>query len=176
VGVGATHLCIALSNFLHSRYLAKTAYLEVNASHEIASLSGEADPSAAFRRQGVVYYPSLTVRRISEVTQQRFKYYILDFGRPTPHTFPEFLRCDHRIILTDTAIWKTAELDRFFLEFQKYNTAWNTFKMVCLRGTEEGCANLYKRCGVRVISAPFLGNPFHITSGQFSFFETILKR
>jgi hypothetical protein len=170
-----THLCIALSNFLHSRYLSRTAYLEVNASHAICTLSNDTESSAPFHHQGVVYYPDLTIRRVPEVIQQRYKYCILDFGRPTARTFPEFLHCDHRIVLTDTAIWKTTELDRFVLDLQKNNIAWDTCKTVCMRGTRQGSLNLYRVYGIRVISAPILSDPFHITSGQFSFFEKLMK-
>jgi hypothetical protein len=175
VGTGVTHFCIALSNFLHSRYLSRTAYLEVNASHEICALSRERDTAAPFRHQGVTYYPDVTIRHIAEVTQLKYKFYILDFGRPTPHAFPEFLRCDHRIILTDTAIWKTAELDRFAAELQKNNIAWDTCKIVCMRGEKSDCARLSRIFGIQVISAPELRDPFHITSGQFPFFEKIMK-
>jgi hypothetical protein len=112
---------------------------------------------------------------MSEVTQLRYRYYILDFGRPTQHTFPEFARCDHRIVLTDTAIWKTAELDRFASELQKYHIAWNTCKTVCMREGKKDSAHLYSAYGIRVVTAPILSDPFHITSGQFPFFEKILK-
>jgi hypothetical protein len=128
-----------------------------------------------FRLQGVTYYPDLLVRQLPEVMQLRYRYYILDFGRPTPYTLPEFLRCDHRIILTDTAIWKTAELDRFAVELQKNNIAWDTCKIVCMRGTKSDCARLARIYGIRVISAPVLCNPFLLTSGTFRFFEDIMK-
>jgi hypothetical protein len=138
-------------------------------------LSNEHDPAAPFRHQGVVCYPDLTIRHMAEVMQLRYRYYVLDFGRPTPYTFPEFGRCDHRIVLTDTAIWKTAELDRFAAELQKNNIAWDTCKTVCMRGKKSDCARLARLYGIRLISAPDLKDPFHITSETFPFFEKIMK-
>jgi hypothetical protein len=170
-----THLCIALSNFLHSRYLSGTAYLEVNAGNEIRALSNEQDPSAPFRHQGVVFYPDLTIRQLSEVKQKRYRYFILDFGRPTPHTLLEFAHCDHRIVLTDSAAWKSAELDRFAIELQKNNIAWDTCKTVCMRGKKSDFAHLNRTYGIRVISAPELRDPFHLTSEVFPFFEKLMK-
>jgi hypothetical protein len=112
---------------------------------------------------------------VPEVTQLPYKYFILDFGKPTSYMFPEFLHCDHRIVLTDTAIWKTAELDRFASELQKYNRTWDTCTIICTRGRVLNDAYLYKTYGIRVISAPLLGDPFHITSEQFLFFENLMK-
>jgi hypothetical protein len=78
-------------------------------------------------------------------------------------------------VITDTAIWKTAELDRFAAELQKNNIAWDTCKTVCMRGKKSNCAQLARHYGIRVISAPELRDPFHITSGTFPFFEKIMK-
>jgi aromatic ring-opening dioxygenase LigB subunit len=112
---------------------------------------------------------------MSEVMQKHYKYAILDFGRPIPHTFPEFARCDHRIVLADSAIWKSDELDRFAKELEKNNIAWDTCRTVCMRGKKSDYARLSRDFGIHVISAPDLRDPFHITSNSFSFFEKILK-
>ncbi len=168
-------MCIALSNFLHSRYLSKTAYLEVNASHEICALSSKPDASASFKHQGVIYYPGLTTRKMSEILNLRYKYYILDFGMLTEHTFPEFMRCDRRVVVTDVSIWKSAKLERFAMQLKKNNTPWNTLKTVGRDGIKSDYARLRADFGIQVEPIPVLKNPFCITSGSFSFFEEIMK-
>ena len=175
VNAGVTTLCIALSNFLHSRYLSRTAYLEVNSSREISLLNKQTDFSTPFRHQGIFYYPGLTTRSMAEIMNLRYKYYILDFGVPNEHTFPEFMRCDHRIVVTNVSIWKSAELERFAKQMQKNNISWNTVKIIGRDGTKSDYARLHADFGVQAEPMPVLKDPFHITSGCFRFFEEIMK-
>jgi hypothetical protein len=122
-----------------------------------------------------MFYPDLTMRSMSKVLQKHYKYAVLDFGRPTPHTLLEFVHCDRRIVLADSAIWKSDELDRFANELRKNNIAWDTCRTVCMRGKKSDCARLSRKFGIHVISAPELRDPFHLTSDSFSFFEKLLK-
>ena len=168
-------MCIALSNFLHSRYLSRTAYLEVNGSHEIGTLSRENDPSAPFRHQGVIYYPELTIRRMSEILSLNYKYYILDFGMLTTHTLPEFKHCDHRVVLTNVNTWKSLQINQFAQQLQKNNIPWDTVKTIGMGGIKNDYVRLYRDYRIRAVPMPVLKDPFHITSGCFRFFEEIMK-
>lgn len=119
VNSGVTHFSISLCNFLHSRFLARTAYLEINSSHEIAALSSKKDPTIPFRCNGVSYYPEITLRQLREQLHLQHKYKILDFGVLTPYSFPEFVRCDYCIVLTNVSIWKDRQLLQFIEELKK---------------------------------------------------------
>lgn len=112
---------------------------------------------------------------MSEILNLQYKYYILDFGLPTPHTLPEFLRCDHRVVLTSGSIWKAAQLDKFAQELQKNNIPWDRLQTISMGGIKKDYERLYKAYGIRAVSMPILNDPFHITSGNFSFFEKIMK-
>lgn len=173
--MGVTHFCIALSNFLHSRYLSKTAYLEVNASHEISTLSRAHDPSASFRHQGVIYYPELTIRKATEILSLNYEFYILDFGALTTHTMLEFKRCDHRIVLTNVSIWKSLHINQFAQQLQKNNIPWDTVKTIGIGGIKNDYERLNRDYRIHAVPMPLLEDPFHITSGCFRFFEEIMK-
>ena len=147
----------------------------MNASHEICALSREADKSAPFRHQGIIYYPGLTTRKMSEIMNLRYKYYILDFGVLTEHTLPEFKRCDHRVVITNVSMWKSAKLERFAKQLHKNNIPWNTLKTVGRDGTKSDYARLHADFGIQVEPMPVLKDPFRITSGCFHFFEEIMK-
>ena len=97
--VGTTHMCIALANYLHSRFFARTRYLEVNPTHEIALLNIRSKSDSDFRMQGVHYYPNLTIRTLNDVLSKPCTYSVLDFGVLTPGTYREFLACDLRIVM-----------------------------------------------------------------------------
>ena len=65
---------------------------------------------------------SATIRRLhSGSLHLQHKYKILDFGVLTPYSFPEFVRCDYCIVLTNVSIWKDRQLLQFIEELKKTN-------------------------------------------------------
>lgn len=173
--VGTTHLCIALSNYLHSRYFARTRYLEVNATHEIALLNSNPKSQSCFRKQGVHYYPELTVRAMADVLCRPCTYSVLDFGVLTPNTYREFLACDLRIVVCHASVWKTIAMDRFVHQLSKYNIKKKTVKITCYSGGIKDLERLGHKYDLPVFPAPFLKDPFHINSEFFYFFEQLMK-
>ena len=172
-----THFCIALCNVLHSRYLARTAYLELNASHAVAAFSPESDLTIPFRHQGVSYYPEITIRCLAELKQLPYKYKILDFGVLTPYTLPEYVHCDYHVVLTNAGIWKTRQLEQFLQQIGKNigKDQLKNYSFLCVGKSEKNFRRIYKAYGIRVHPVPFLENPFHISSDYFGFFENIWK-
>lgn len=178
VNSGVTHFSISLCNFLHSRFLARTAYLEVNSSHEIAALSSKKDPTIPFRCNGVSYYPEITLRQLREQLHLQHKYKILDFGVLTPYSFPEFVRCDYCIVLTNVSIWKDRQLLQFIEELKKTNLGKDyktNVRFMSMGNLKKDRKRVETSYGIRVIPVPFLENPFQVSSHDFGFFEQIWK-
>lgn len=175
---GVTHFCIALCNLLHGRYLSRTAYLEVNASHAIGTLSPEKDPTIPFHYQRVSYYPDVTLRQLPERLHLPHKYKILDFGVLNTYTFPEFVRCDHYVVLTNVSIWKTKQLTQFIEEIKKTNIGKDyktNIHFLCTGDLKKDRDRIERAYGIRVIPVPFLANPFQVSSKHFGFFEQLWK-
>lgn len=63
----------------------------------------------------------VTLRQLREQLHLQHKYKILDFGVLTPYSFPEFVRCDYCIVLTNVSIWKDRQLLQFIEELKKTN-------------------------------------------------------
>lgn len=178
VNSGVTHFSISLCNFLHSRFLARTAYLEVNSSHEIAALSSKKDQTIPFRCNGVSYYPEITLRQLREQLHLQHKYKILDFGVLTPYSFPEFVRCDYCIVLTNVSIWKDRQLLQFIEELKKTNLGKDyktNVRFMSMGNLKKDRKRVETSYGIRVIPVPFLENPFQVSSHDFGFFEQIWK-
>lgn len=173
---GTTHLCIALSHFLSGKFVANTAYLEVNASNEIASLSKKTDKTLPFTKNKITYYPKLTLSNAEKILTKHYKYFVLDFGNPNSHTFPVFTRCDIKIIIGYTQPWKQAAYEKFVHEhtFIQQKNKEDCYYIGNIMGSRGSLDKLSKKLGVRMIPMPFFSNPFQITSEQFSFFEEIL--
>ena len=108
--------------------------MEMNASHEIALLNkreeATLDSKLYFRKKGVDYYPDLTIRKMTELLHRDYEYSILDFGVLTPHTRPEFLHCDKRIVLCNVSPWKTTQFDKFVHKLKKYKVPLEEVKFV----------------------------------------------
>lgn len=175
---GVTHLCIALANFLCSKFYSNTAYLELNGSHEICALAGKQNPNKPFTHQRITYYPNLTLAQLPVILSKRYKHYVLDFGRPNQYTIQAFLRCDIRLVIGPVSPWKQAQYQKFVQETFHISAK----EEVCYIGGYLGCCmehikdsgQFLRNYGISVIPVPFLPNPFRIASKDFAFFEKIL--
>ena len=76
-GLGTTHIALTLANYLCSKLGMKTAYIELNPSHQIQTLiSKQGKPS--FLYKGIVFYPNTTVTSLPEILRMDYRYFILD--------------------------------------------------------------------------------------------------
>lgn len=175
---GATYFSVALCSYLHGRYMARTAYLEVNASRAIRALSKKKDTDLSFSYQGVSYYPEVTIRELPERLQMRCRYKVLDFGVLTPYTMPAFAQCDRQIVMTNAGLWKTRQLTQFLDGYKQKNYRKDTKQTItffAVGAAENDIRQLSASCGVRVIPIPFLKTPFHVSHRDFGIFENIWK-
>lgn len=149
----------------------------MNGRHEISALRQDcrADAGAPFVHQRVAYYPDMTLAGLGKVLSEHYRYFVLDFGSPNPHTLQTFLSCDIRMVVGSVCPWKCPQYIRF-IQKSSYNI---TVKedVVYLGNDMEHKRDLKKlehNCGIRVTPVPYLPNPFRITSESFAFFEKIL--
>lgn len=171
---GTTHLCIALANFLSSKFYSNTAYLEMNGSHEISSLSHR-EGNAPFVHQRITYYPDMTLAQLPEVLSRHYKYCVLDFGSPNPHTMQAFERCGIRLVIGHASPWKNEQFAQsvnrpFYNRSRKEGTVY----LGNFMERKSDLKQIAKHCGIHLVPVPFLPNPFRITSKDFPFFEEIL--
>ena len=138
-------------------------------------LSKKADSTASFRHQGIIYYPDMTIRRLSESDRQQYQHCILDFGCPTSYMLPEFIRCNRKLLLMNVSIWKDPQLEKFALQLQRYHISWDHRKIIGMGGNKKDYERLSKLYGIHAVPMPYLEDPFYITSKKFSFFEQIMK-
>lgn len=175
-GVGTTHLCIAIANYLCGRFYSGTAYLEMNTSHEIRTLAGKTDNGTCFHHQRVVYYPDMTVSSAQEIVNRRFRYYVLDFGCPNPHTFPAFLRCDRMLVIGSASPWKTEQYQKFTEQVRRYRfREEECLYMGNFTGTKKDLRLLSRNLGIHMVPVPYFPNPFQVTSSYFGFLNEILS-
>ncbi len=126
---------------------------------------------------GIDFYSHVTLTRLSEILQKKYDYFVLDIGILNPNTAYEFSRCNRQFIVTDLSIWKRERtLEK--LE-QLCNTITLNQERVVLLGNsimkESVHSNTFKFFS-KVISIPFIPNPFQIASYDFMFYESLIER
>ena len=184
-GLGATHLCIALANYLASKKGTKTACLELGQSNTFDQLKKNCMPAIFpvkesahryFRIYDVDYYPNVKKDEIPVLTNAGYEVLIFDFGVLTDDFMDEFYRCDRKLLLTSAACWRREEPFAFFTACPQIKNLEYLFFMI-LYGTQSDLhklAKMYSLPQKQLRAVPFLRNPFHIEKDQFSFFEELL--
>ena len=167
--IGTTNLCLSTANYLANKRLQATAYLELNATREIAQLNPSSSPGR-FTYMGIDFYPDATLRQLPELLQLKYSYFVLDFGVPNAYTFPEFLRCDLKFTVCSYSPWKRQQYDNFYRHYNKNNELHHTNVKVLGNYGIKDTGN--KNCE----TIPFLPNPFQLAPGEFTFFDRLLER
>ena len=89
----------------------RTAYVELNGTHEILSLSKTADEKV-FTYKNVDFFPHAVMSTLTEILNMRYERVIIDFGILNPNTLKEFMRCDVRIAVCTISKWNRGALNR----------------------------------------------------------------
>lgn len=89
----------------------RTAYVELNGTHEILSLSKTADEKV-FTYKNVDFFPHAVMSTLTEILNMRYERVIIDFGILNPNTLKEFMRCDIRIAVCTISKWNRGALNR----------------------------------------------------------------
>lgn len=160
--IGTTCFCIALSNFLCNKRRESTAYIELNATAEIQSLSRRKSDKE-FVKNGITFFPKVTLSELPNIIKLNYNNYIIDFGVPNVYTYSELKRCNYRFALISYSPWKEELLSKFLLSLEENQLI--VRKDIILLGNP-GIKEKH--------SIPFFSNPFQITSECFGFFDELL--
>lgn len=173
---GVTFISLALSNFLHSKLGKKTAYIELNTTNQIQSLSPKQNEKY-FSYMGFDIFPSITVTSLWEILCLNYDYFVLDMGVLNTYTAKEFSKCEHRFLVCSLSKWKIHQtlekVEKFCQQTyipKEHVTVLNNLKM------QKSTFALFSTLPVKVISFPFIPNPFQLKPDTFHVFHQILER
>ena len=178
-GLGVTHLCIALANFMASKQKKKTACLELSTSDafsQLYSMPKDASMPSYFQIHDVDYYPNVQKTDIPMLINSGYEILILDFGILTDTCLDELLRCDRKLLLCSNAPWRKAELSSCLSSYPQLRKM--EFLLFMIKyGNHIGIAKFAWEFSIpygqfRIV--PFLQNPFHIEKEWFTFFDSLL--
>jgi hypothetical protein len=173
-GTGVTCLSLAISNFLCSKLGKKTAYVELNATNQICSLS-PGTGKRPFSYMGITIFPGTTHTSLPEILRMDFDFFILDMGVLNVYTANEFARYDRQFLVGSLSKWKRKHTLKQ-IEHLILNSRLHRDYLLILGNDDkkESKKTFFFEDGFRVCPIPFIPNPFRLDSELFSFFEKIL--
>lgn len=184
-GLGTTHLCIALANFLSSKKCQKTACIELSNSfafeqlipYQTTGLLAEKKPAHRyFEIYDVDYYPNAQIDELPTLLNAGYEMLVLDFGQLQPKFLQELARCDRKFILGSSAPWRQTDWHYFLSRYPEIKNM-EFLLYLANYGTKPDMIDLSKKLSIsheQLRTVPFLLNPFRIEKEQFSFFEELL--
>lgn len=172
MGCGATHLAVAMANYLQSGLGRKTALIELSGKHELRDMIRK-EGGKKQKLLGVQYYTDICVGKIPEIMNSRYEAIVLDLGADYAAAREEFLRCDRKIVTGSISPWKISAYEHFLkniIASENYE-AW---EFLVLFANLLDKKKVQKRYGVRMLSIPWIENPFYLKKEDMVFLQKIV--
>ncbi len=172
MGCGATHLAVALANYTQSVLGRKTACIELSGKHELKyMIQKEGDKKQ--KLLGVQYFTDIGVGKIPEIMNSKFEVLILDLGAEYTAAREEFLRCDRKIVTGSISPWRVSAYEHF-LKKEIVTENFKSWEFLALFANLTDKKVIQKRCGVQMISIPWIENPFCLKKEDMIFLQKIV--
>lgn len=172
MGCGATHLAVAMANYLQSGLGRRTALIELSGKHELRDMIRK-EGGKKQKLLGVQYYTDICVGKIPEIMNSRYEAIVLDLGADYTAAREEFLRCDRKIVTGSISPWKISAYEHFLkniIASENYE-AW---EFLVLFANLLDKKKIQKRCGVHMVSIPWIENPFYLKKEDMVFLQKIV--
>jgi len=172
-GCGATHLAIALANFLQSGLGKRTAVIELSGAHELRQLDAR-EGNERHELLGVRYFTDISYEQVPDILNGRYEAFILDLGTDYETAREEFLRCDRKIVTGSISPWKVDAYQNFLEQITLQNRNADEWEFLCLFGDRHDTRRIQKRYGIHMTGVPFLENPFCLKMQDIAFLQKIV--
>lgn len=153
----------------------RTAYVELNGTHEILSLSKTADEKV-FTYKNVDFFPHAVMSTLTEILNMRYERVIIDFGILNPNTLKEFMRCDVRIAVCTISKWNLGALNRIIELFNSNKITDSGSVKILFNLVEKKKTINHNHFKYPVIGFPYLEDPFLINTSLFGTLDKISER
>lgn len=153
----------------------RTAYVELNGTHEILSLSKTADEKV-FTYNNVDFFPHAVMSTLTEILNMRYERVIIDFGILNPNTLKEFMRCDVKIAVCTISKWNRGALNRIIELFNSNKITDSESVKILFNLVEKKKTINHKHFKYPVVDFPYLEDPFLINTSLFGTLDKISER
>ena len=149
--------------------------MELNTSDEIRFIKGGTHKDV-FYHMGIALFPNVSPSSLSDILDMDFEYFILDMGVLNTYTIEQFSHCQKQFIVGSLNSWKRQKTLEKISTLTK-NTMIHQDKVIFIRAPEEKESNfsLFSKPFAKIVDAPYIANPFHISFNSFGFYEILLR-
>lgn len=125
---------------------------------------------------GITFFPEITLSKLPEVLQLNYDYFVLDMGILNPYTAYEFTRCNLKLMVGDLSPWKKEKTLKSLEQIlQKTNIHQEQVIFLGNPMIKESISSRYVKGFSKIMTVPYISNPFHLSSKDFVFYEHLLK-
>ena len=171
-GCGATHLTIALANYMQSALGKKTAVIELSGQQELKDLIKK-EGGKKQKLLGVSYYTDGCGTNVPDIMNSTYEAVILDLGADYMAAREEFLRCDRKIVVGSISPWKVIAYERF-LNHITATENYEAWEFLVLFANMLDKKTIQKRYGMHLLSIPWIENPFYLKQEDLIFLQRII--
>lgn len=173
VGMGATHLAIALACYLAGHFKQRTALVELGSGGAFRQLSplGNED---SFQRNNVEWHPSIAPQELGWIYHQDYSYIVLDLGADSQQARQELSRCHRRIITGSLSPWRRERYYSYIERMQQELGEIDMYTFVALFGDKIEIKHCRRAFKTPVKAVPFMADPFHADESASVFLHSLL--
>jgi len=154
----------------------KTAYIELNTTNQIYTLSSKRDNSS-FTYKGFTVFPCVKVTSLAEILSKDYDYFVMDMSVLTTYLAREYAKCDFTFLVCSLCEWKMqSSLEKIEHLFQLTNLSQECVTILNNLGNEKSTNHIFSKRKLQVVSFPFIRNPFQLQPKEFAIFAKLLER
>ncbi len=172
LGCGATHLTIALANYLQSGLGKKTAVIELSGRQDLKNMM-QKEGKGKQKLLNVQYFTDICVGKVPEIMNSGYEVFLLDLGGDYCAAREEFLRCDRKIVIGSISPWRAFAYEHF-IENVIASENYQMWEFLVLFANILDKKQIQKRYGMHMLSVPWIENPFYLKKEDMMFLQKII--
>lgn len=172
-GVGTTHFALMASNYFVNGLGYKTAVVECNGHGDFVKLYDETKnmdgDMRCFSYKGIDCCICPTTDELGQLYMKKYNVVICDMNYEAKDNIAEFLRCDVRIVVGSTSVYKLGRLIRAVEGFEGAD-----FMVAVFMSDKKQLRKLTKNYNIKAVDIPVEINPMKMTSETLEWFAYYL--
>lgn len=152
-GVGVTQTALSMAWYLSNIQKKKVAVIDLSESKALSCFDSSGKDLSPCLPEGFYVFPEADSLQVSAVRNRDFDYCILDLGCAANRRMHELLRCDKKLIMSDSAPWRTNRkgiIDGFVRQIVNPDGWW-----LVLNLSGRSCPREYKKLPLPVVQRQY---------------------
>ena len=166
-GIGVSHLCVALYQYMESAMNFASAIIDFSASKDLCRMEGA-------KKHSLCVFDG-DEDGVGRAMEGRCTHLILDLGCSLAGKRNDFYYCSRRIILGSLQPWKEEAFGRFLESAADSPLPLEEALFLVNCPSEKAVHEYGKKYHVTMLQMPFIQNPYRIDRGLYEFLQMIMR-